>query len=112
MCGGTEFYGLALASFGNECATTRRLAFTKTSACSKLSDVTVAGEVIFTRSIDISVRKYVGGVLKSAREHANGFPLLNYLDSLVNLYKPAESLGLAVLAFRERILQFEDPPIR
>jgi len=51
------------------------------------------------------VQKHAGRVLALTRQHTNGFPLLKYLDSLVHLYKPAESLGLAVPALRNEILQ-------
>jgi hypothetical protein len=36
-------------------------------------------------------------VLPSTREYTDGLPPLKYLDGLVHLHKPAESLGLAAL---------------
>ena len=48
----------------------------------------------------------------SAREHTDNLPLLEYLDSLVHLYKPVKALGFAVLALRHRVLQsFQNPEI-
>jgi hypothetical protein len=46
----------------------------------------------------------------STREHTDSLSPLKYLDSLVHLHEPTESLGLAAL--RDGILQFQDPMIR
>jgi hypothetical protein len=53
-----------------------------------------------------SVRKRVDMMLASTRKHADSLPPLKYLDGLVHLRKPTESLGFAAL--RDGTLQFRD----
>ena len=67
-------------------------------------------------SIDTDPRESTGVLVgyqrsTSAREHTDTVSPLKYLDSLVHLYKPAKPLGLAALALRNGILQFQGPTI-
>ena len=116
-CGGTEFGGLALTGFGNEYTITMALYIHDNLGLFKILSSNIIPssrrqvKQILQR-ISTCVCAKVCGWVESAREHTDGLPPLKYLNGLVHLHKPAESLGLAVLALRNRILEFEGPPIR
>ena len=66
--------------------------------------VTMASEVKFLRSINICLCESAR-VPTSARERTDSFSPLEYIDSLVHLYKPTEPLGLPIPSLQNRILQ-------